>query len=678
MSYTYEEIKMIRKLIASSLVCLICLLGLGITLVSAQEPSVSSIGQSKVWATLQEYGEDTGKIIEKFHESPVLRVEVAEGELPSVKERLPEEPVVVRPYEAIGKYSSKPLKMLTIGTGGGGFWHLTGSMDFARGIGVWNRAITEVLPDIVKGWELSKDEKTLTYYFRKGLKWSDGMPVTTDDMLFWWEDVELNDKLIPETPAPFMPGGKLMKAEKVDDYTIRFHFAVPYGSAPKLVIANWSFRLLPKHFLQKFHIKYNKDADKLAKEYGYDHWWQLMGVMTGYFFPGYTLSEELNKAYPVLTPWKYGEKVTGGLVWERNPYYWHVDTAGNQLPYIDKILLIRVEDAEMYSLKALAGETDFCSWGMSLDKYPLFLEEAKKGKYRVQLAEMAYGSNYSIYTNMTYNKDPVLAKILHDVRFRQALSVGINRDEINEDLFFGLGVPRQDTMTPPAPCYKEEWAKAYAQHDPEKANQLLDKMDLNWDKNHEYRLRPDGKRLQVQVTTTGEMFPYYIPAMEIIVSNWKDIGVEGKIKAVSKQHMYNMIYSNESQMWARTMTVTTQSGFIFFEGYWWRPKWWAPLWDEWLKTNGEKGEKPPEWCEELSKKIHSLRYLSEEELNKAMTWILDTSAEKLFKIGTIGMIPEPVVIANDLGNVPEKFWSASSVASQGLIHLRPDEFFWKK
>ena len=436
---------------------------------------------------------------------------------------------------------------------------------------------------------------------------------------------------------------------------------------------------MPKHFYENFHIDYNKDADKVAKEYGYENWWQLFGAISfPWEFPGYTLTEELNKAYPMFGPWVYERKVTGGLVFERNPYYHHIDTAGNQLPYIDQVLLTRGEDSELYTLKALAGEADICSWGMPLAKYPLFLKEAENGKYKVQLADMAYGSNFTIYTNMTHNEDPIIADIIQDVRFRQAISMGFNREDINETLFFGKGTTRQDTMTPPAAYYKKEWEEAYAQYDPDASNKLLDEMGLKWDGNNEYRLRPDGKRLQVMVTTTSEMFEYYVPMLEMIISDWKKLGIDGKMDVLTKQGMYDRINSNEAQLWGRTMTVTTHSGFIAFEAYWSRPRWWAPLWDKWITSGGTEGVEPPEWLKKFESTIHTLRYLKGQELNDAMTLILDNTAEYLFKIGTVGIIPEPVIIANDFGNVPEKFWSASAVASQGLYHVRLEEFYWTK
>ena len=638
---------------------------------------VASMGNTKWWPTVTAYRNDTGKNITKFNESPMLAAKVKAGQLPPIEQRLPKDPFVVQPYDVIGRYSTRPLRMTTIGDIGGGFHHLL-TMDFCRGLGRWDRSGTEILPDVLKGWELTPDAKSITLYLREGMKWSDGVPITADDIVFWWEDVQKNPKLIPETASPFMPGGELMEAEKVDDYAVRFNFAVPYGGAATLFVANWSYRLMPKHFYSQFHIDYNKDADKVAAEYGYEHWWQLFGALQGSTFPGFILTEEINREYPMTVPWVYGRKVTGGLVFERNPYYHQVDTAGNQLPYIDQVLLTRVEDAELYTLKALAGEADYCSWGMPLNKYPLFLKEAENGKYRVAMAGMAYGSNFSLITNMTYNEDPVLADIIHDVRFRQAISIAFDRDEINETLFFGQGVPRNDTVTPPAPYYKPEWASDYAQYDPDGANKILDEMGLKWDSAKEYRLRPDGKRLQVTVTTTSEMFEYYVPMLEIIISDWKKIGIEGKMDVVSKQMMYDRLYSNEAQIWARTMTVTTQSGFVAFEAYWWRAKWWAPLWDAWLQSGGERGEEPPEWVKTLESTIQTLRYLKGDDLNKAMTTLLDISAEQLFKIGTIGMIPEPTVIANDLRNVPERFWSASAVGPQGILQVHPEEFFWVK
>ena len=235
----------------------LCLLGLGIISAAAFTPSV---GQAEWWSSPEEYQQETGKTIEKFSESPMLSTKVAAGELPPVEERLPEDFLVVRPYEEIGEYSSKPLKFLLIGTENGGILHIN-RLWTAK----WNRATTEIVPDALKGWEFSEDGKTFTLHLRKGLKWSDGVPCTADDILFWWEDVILNEERYPVTPSYAKPGGELMTVEKVDDYTVRYTFSVPYWLAPQALLMRVQRLGLPKHALKKFHIKYNKDADKFAK-----------------------------------------------------------------------------------------------------------------------------------------------------------------------------------------------------------------------------------------------------------------------------------------------------------------------------------------------------------------------------------------------------------------------------
>lgn len=675
---------MIRKLIVAGVSSLmsLCLLGLGITSASAFTPSV---GQAKWWSTPEEYQQETGKTIVEFQESPILRARVAAGELPPVEERLPEDFLVVRPYEKIGEYSSKPLKVLGVGTRGGGILVIS-HLKAAH----LNRAATELVPDALKGWEFSEDGKILTLYLRKGLKWSDGVPVTADDILFWWEDFILNDELTPVKPSYVMPGGELMTVEKVDDYTVRYNFSEPYWLAPRaiFVAGGAATRLgLPKHALEKFHIKYNKDADKFAKEKGFDNWAQLFQGLTGWYTPGFELPEEFNKAVPTSAPWVYKKKVMGGMIWERNPYYSHVDTEGNQLPYIDTILITRVENVEVYNAKIMAGEVDFASWGLSPSLFSLFTKEAKKGEYRVQRAGTDTCANFAIWFNQNYKDDPVLAKILRDVRFRQALSLGMNRNEINEALFFSLGTPSQMTMTPTASSayfFKEEWVKTYVEYDPGKANQLLDEMGLKWDEDHEHRLRSDGKSLIVELRTPTDHLPWYVPIAEMLVEQWKQIGVQLELRGVLKRFFYQSGAANEHQLSGRSAgnPLETEVTIVAWEflpsGPSFATVFWCPLWQEWMLSGGESGEEPPEWLKELVTEAKLLPFSDKEQIARIMTNILDMQADNLFAIGTVGMVDEPAVIANDLGNVAEAFYSASSASAYYLNGMFVDEFFWKK
>jgi len=624
------------------------------------------------WATLQEYEKTTGKKIEKFNEAPMLKVKVAAGELPPVEERLPEEPLVVEPWEKIGKYG--------------------GTLRISMGIShhlkepplMLSRDCTKVIPNIYKKWEYSKDGKTLTFYLRKGLKWSDGAPVTADDFLFWWEDVILNDELTPVKPKEFMPGGKLMKVEKVDDYTIRWHFSKPYWNAHYYYIDLWTRYGLPKHALMKYHIKYNKNADELAKEHGYEHWWQLFNLVAS--MPGRG-PENLNVQVPVLAPFVYKKLLSSGwIVMERNPYYYQVDTAGNQLPYIDKVLALpywNVKSTEILKAKTVAGEIDWENWMGDISIYPILMKNAQKGKYQVWLTKQMYATQAGYYCNQNYDEDPVLGDILRDVRFRRALSLAINRDEINQTLYFGKGKPCQITCAPTCAFYKEDWTRAYAEYDPEKANQLLDEMGLNWDENHEYRLRPDGKTLTVEVIVATTHLPFYVPTTEMVSEYWKKIGIKVVTKPADLNYATEYISAAKHQISVGYWQDATTQGLIKYRGDQLRGSWflasWAPKWQTWMDTNGEKGEEPPEWFKKHISTLDSVPYLSEKELNQAGEQVWQTQADKLLGIGTVGYLPAPLMAANGLKNIPgPDYFSVGNVTTMGLRHQRIQEWFWEK
>jgi len=204
---------MLRKLVVILLSGIICLLG-----------TISTLAAVGSWSTVQEYEKATGKRIEEFGESPMLRTKVAAGELPAVEKRLPEEPMVVKPVEKIGQYG-ETLRWQTRYPSGG---HAVSSIMSGASILSFDRDYKSIASGLAKSWEFSKDGKTLTLYLRKGIKWSDGYPFTADDIMFWYEDIVLNDELTPVEPRQWSPGGELMELEKLDDYTVKARFAAPY------------------------------------------------------------------------------------------------------------------------------------------------------------------------------------------------------------------------------------------------------------------------------------------------------------------------------------------------------------------------------------------------------------------------------------------------------------------
>jgi len=258
-----------RRLTVFLLSGVLCLMGV-LPALAEKYPEGRFKTEDFVYATLEEYEKITGKEITKFNESPMFRVKVAAGELPPVDERVSAEPLVIEPVEKVGKYGGILHTFAKSPMG----W--SADADIRRGqLFRLNESATKAIPALGKGYELSKDCKTYTLYLRKGVKWSDGHPFTVDDILFWWEDEILNDELTPTKPRMWMPGGKLTEFEKIDDYTLRMHFAVPNPTiVMSLARAYQGGFFDPKHYLKKWHIKYNPEANELAKKEGFDNWYQ--------------------------------------------------------------------------------------------------------------------------------------------------------------------------------------------------------------------------------------------------------------------------------------------------------------------------------------------------------------------------------------------------------------------
>lgn len=626
---------MIRKLTVVLLVAVMCLVG-----------ATPVLGQ-EIWSTLPEYEEVTGNKIEKFNESPMLRTKVAAGELPSLDERLPEDILVVEPLEEIGQYGGT-AHVFTERVSPGDAMFMMGQLPILR---LAPDCVT-IVPNIAKKWDLSKDGKTLTLHFRKGMKWSDGFPFTADDIMFWWEDVILNDELTPTKPLIWTPGGELMRVEKLDDYTVRLSFSVPYPTSILVLACYYNVYItMPKHYLEQFHIKYNPKANELAKENGFKAWYM-------YFLDRNEVdhSVPVNPDLPTVAPFRLAERTTEYWLYERNPYYWMVDTAGNQLPYIDKILSRKVSNVEVYNAKIVSGETDYAIRITSLENYPLYQESAEKGNYRVLPWKVGYTSILDYLPNQTC-KDPVLRKIFQDVRFRRAISLAINREEISGTIFFGLATPVQVSPFPLSDYYEERFAKSYTEFSPDKANALLDEIGLTWDKNHKYRLRSDGETLMWVVLYTPHLAYGTAGAInELVREYWKKIGCKVIMKEQAQEVINERIGTNEIQMsttWADMCTnsvIWRPEHFVFHQV---NPR--AVEWGRWFQTKGKLGEEPPEEVKKNVERWERMRTtLDNDERIRLGKEIAASQAENLWEIGTVGDILKPVIARNNLRNIPEE------------------------
>ncbi len=613
---------------------------------------------------LSDYQELTGIEITEFNEAPMLTELVEAGELPPVEERLPEDPVVIEPWEEIGQY--------------GGTWRRawTGLADGAGPFKIayehlvrWNVDGSDVVPNLVREYEVSEDGKTFTFHLREGVRWSDGEPFTTEDVRFWFEDITLNEELSPTFPSWLTTEGEPCVFEVKDEYTFTVSFSKPNAVFP-MQLAYFGGFFVPAHYLKQFHPKY-ADPEKLeemAKEYGFDFWYQLFGLKNDWL---------QNSDRPSLWAWKLASAPTATLmVLERNPYYWKIDPAGNQLPYIDKITHELVENAEMVNMKAVQGELDMQMRHIRLQDYTLLMENRDRGNYRVLKWTSANGADFMLMPNQNV-KDPVLKELFQDKRFRFALSLAINREEINQLVFMGLGKPRQASLITVSPYYDPLWEEAYAEYSPEKANQLLDELDLTERGKDGYRLRPDGKTLAL--TIEFAMSPASSDASELVKMYWEAIGIKVDIKQHERSLMYTKTLAGEFEVTTWTMDRAFQplTDPLYLVPYRQEIGTWAPLYALWYMSGGESGEEPPEDIRQLQEIWDMIKTTTDpQERENLVSQMTKIHRENIWMIGTAGESPVLAVVNNNFRNVPEKLVSDDILRSPG--NAQPQIFFFKK
>jgi peptide/nickel transport system substrate-binding protein len=629
---------------------------------------------------------DPAKFPKKFNEAPQLAELVKAGKLPPVQERIGQDPLVIKPVHEIGKY--------------GGAWRrgFTGPADFWNGyrccagpdhILFWDHTGDKVVPNIARGWEMGDGGRTLTLHLRRGMKWSDGQPFTADDFIFWYEDMYQNKELVPTPSAAMMINGKPGEIMKVDTYTVRFKFPEPYYMLPDVLAGStplggqaWQGLYgmggyAPAHYLKQYHPKYvaKDDLDKKVKDARYDNWVALFKFKNDW---------ALNPELPVLSPWKTVTPInTPTWVLERNPYSIWVDTAGNQLPYIDRVVLTLAENLEVLNLRAMAGEYDFQARHLDLGKIPVFLENQQRGGYKLYLDPGDYGGDMIIKFNLSYEADPEIARWMNTADFRRALSLGIDRDQLNETFWLGTGtpssvVPADHNKYNPGAEYRTRWAT----YDPKKANEMLDKLGLDKKDAEGYRLRTDGKgRLRLEITTLGGQFLQFTQISEMIREQWKKIAIDLVVQEVERSLAIKRGAANEQQLSAWN-NDGSEHLFTFpvhvFPYSVDNLSAAGPLYARWFNSAGTQGKEPPPRLRELMEKWRKAFGVPEEERIKLGKEVWQIAADEAYAIGVIGMGAASMgvrVAKTNMGNVPSRQYNSPDAKTPSIS--RPVTFFWK-
>jgi peptide/nickel transport system substrate-binding protein len=631
---------------------------------------------------------DATKVPKSFKEAPQLAELVKAGKLPPVQERVSQDPLVMKPVHEIGKY--------------GGTWRrgFSGPADFWNGyrccghdkILFWDYTGNKAVPNAAKGWDISDNGRTFTVFLRKGMKWSDGHPFTADDFMFWYEDLYQNNELVP-TKAPVLAiNGKPGKLEKVDDYTIKFTFEDPYFAfvdvlAGATLLGGHTLQgkdllggFAPKHYLQQFLPKYvGKEAvDNLVKASGYDNWVRLLKYKNDW---------SLNPELPTVAAWKVTSPInTPTWVLERNPYFYMVDTAGNQLPYIDKVIMTVAENLEVLNLRAIAGEYDFQARHIDVGKLPVFLENRTKGNYKVYLDPADSGCDACMFLNQTYEADAEIAKWLQNRDFRIALSLGMDRDQMNEAFWLGLGTPGSQVLAESSPYNPgPEYRTMHSKYDPAKANQLLDGIGLAKKDAEGYRLRTDGKgRLRIEIMTVGGQFLQFTQIAEMIREQWRKIGIQADVNEIERSLAITRVGANEIQthLWQNDGTehFFTFPGHLFpFQAAGLGGSNMGPLWAQWFRSNGAQGKEPSESMKKLIGLWQKAFGAPEEERIKLGKEIWRIAVEEQWAIGTVGLSPAAQgvrIVSNNMGNIPARMYNSPDGMTPASS--RPETFFFKK
>lgn len=606
-------------------------------------------------------------------EIPMLEEQVKSGQLPSMEERLPVKPRMIdfeSDNKTLGKYGgdlrllmgkAKDLGQITVYT-------------YARLVGY--ASDYTIQPDIAEAFVVG-DGRDFVFKLRKGHRWSDGHPVSSEDFRYFWEDMVKNEKLGKKgVPSQMLVDGKEPKFQVIDELTFRYTWEKPNPSfLPALAAPSPLYIYRPAHYMKQFHPRY-ADKDELTKKVENANardWAALHTRMQRQRRPE-------NPQLPTLQAWRNTTPPPSTrFVFERNPYFHRVDPKRRQLPYIDR-LIMSVVSKDVIAAKAGTGEADLQARYLQFSDVPYLKRGEEKNNYTTRLWSLGRGSQVALFPNLNA-KDEVWRNIIQDVRFRRALSLGINRKEINEVIYFGLAYPSANTVMPQSTLYKSEYSQMWTEHDKEKANALLDEIGLDNRDPDGTRLLPDGRRAEITIETAGESAEE-TDVLELITDQYREIGLKIFVRSSQRDIFRRRAYAGDtlisvfsglnnavatSAMNPEELAPTDQAQL----------QW--PMWGQYTGTNTKAGESISLDSAMVQMQLFNQWMLAGSDEERERIWhnMLSGYADQVFSIGTVNNSRQPVVVSNDLRNVPENGIYAWEPTSYFGIY-KPDTFWYDR
>jgi peptide/nickel transport system substrate-binding protein len=607
-------------------------------------------------------------------EAPDLAKLATEGKLPKLADRLPANPLVIN-VEKVGKYGGSLRRGLRGSADHNGILRLVGNQGLVR----WNLEFTAVMPNVAEKWEVNANSTEFTFHLRPGMKWSDGKPFGADDIVFSVEDCAKNSDLYKSVPSPLVIGGKPGRVEKINDATVKFIFDSPYALFLEMMATPLGQHptLFCKHYASQFHPKYNPNVADLARAANLSSWPDLFRARNGDIeIP----SRWSNPDKPVLDPWVIKEPYTGGatrVVLERNPYFWQVDQAGNQLPYIDRLAFNISQDVESLMLDAISGRLDIQERHIdTLQNKPTLSQNMQRGGYRLIELIASSSQQVQIYLNMTH-KNAAMREMFANKEFRQALSLGINRKEIVDIVYLGQSQPWQTGPRPGHPWEHKKLATQFTEHDPKKAGEMLDKLGYNRKDAQGFRLRPDGQKVFFAIDVIPTLYPDAVDTLELVKRHWAEIGVDIKVNTIERALYYTRGDNNDhdAAVWPGPGGLDPMLDPRDYFAQHPQGSRYAIPWTLWYVSNGKDGQEPPESQKQRMKLFNdALATADLAKRGEIMKQLMDLTADAFETIGVCLAVSAFGIVRNNLQNVPQKYPNSWSWPNPGPA--LPQQFFF--
>jgi peptide/nickel transport system substrate-binding protein len=592
-----------------------------------------------------------------YSEAPMLAERVEAGDLPPVAERLPAEPEVITPLESVGTYGGTLRRGLRGSSDHNNILRIMSPQGLTR----WNREFTEVVPNVAASWSVSDDSTEYTFELRPGMRWSDGEPFTSEDVMFFVELLNDPDFYGESPPSRYLIEGERMQGEAIDEDTVKLTFAGPYGQFLEQLATPLGQEpvLWAKHYCQQFVPAYNDDVQSLVEAEGAADWVDLFRRKCGDLE---VPARWGNPDRPTLDPWIVTDEAYTGdatrVVFERNPYFWQVDTEGQQLPYIDRLQFGVEQDAESLVLQVIAGEIDMQARHLDAAKNtPVFYENAERGGYEVYTRKPSNSNAMGFFFNQT-TKDEALRDLFREKDFRVAMSLGIDREELIDLVWQGQGRPWQIGANEGTALYNEQLSTQFTEYDPERANELLDGLGLTERDAEGYRLLPDGERVSFGVDVIPTLQTEWVDAMELIVDYWRDLGIEATTNTMERTLYYERIDSNDFdvKVWTvsggldptldprNVMAVHPQGSFFGQE------------WTAWYNSGGAQGEEPPQSMLDRYALFEEYKATADPaRQTELFNRIHQIAADEFEMIGITTDADKTAIVSERLRNVPREF-----------------------